>query len=347
MALSHKYFLSYPDSHLKQRVIDINLTLIYNNNMNTQISVIIPFHNCEDTLPLLLGSILRGTIIPFEILLIDDGSDDSSCSIAREYAAGHSCIKVLSQSHSGVSVARNLGLSAANGHWISFLDADDYIEPDMYSTMLDQLRKSCENTDEIDGCICGYYTHKDGVITPYIPDYSEVLSSKELLKSMFTDEAVKGFLFTRLFKADLLKDISFNKDISICEDQLFQTQLFSTKNVRFTAVCKPLYHYVQTPASATSTKSFFINNTFIYKPAYEMISKYISEDYVMTSYNSILDYSMYTLLKSYQQNKDAKTLRQIRLMQKEMKRCAASSIPRSKRRLAYEFAPILYSHVLK
>ncbi len=323
------------------------MTLNYNNNMNTQISVIIPFYNCEDTLPGLLDSILCGKIIPFEIFLIDDGSEDSSYSIAHEYAARHSNIKVLSQNHAGASSARNLGLSAASGQWISFLDADDYIEPDMYSTMLDCLQSSYEKSGEIDGCICGYYTHKDGVNTPYTPHCSDNLSSKELLKSMFTDEAVKGFLFTRLFKSDLLKDISFNKEISICEDLLFQTQLFSSKNVRFTTVPKPLYHYVQSQGSATSPKSFFTNNTFIYKPAYTIISRYLSEDYVPDSYNAILDYSMYTLLKGYQQNKDDETLSQIRLMQNEMRHSGTFAMHRSQRRLLYELAPILYSHILK
>ncbi len=280
--------------------------------------------------------------MPSEIILVDDDSTDSSIELAKHYAAKHPFIKVLSQKHSGVSAARNLGMSKAHGDWISFLDADDFIEPDMFSTMLEAVSSKAG----IDGCICGYYTHKEGIITPYSYNSSEMLSSKDILKAMFTDESVRGFLFTRLFRSDLLCDISFNPDIFLCEDLLFQTQLFSAKAVNFAVVKKPLYHYVQSADSITGKPSFFSNSTFTYKPSYDLISQYIQEDYVKSSYNEILNFSMYTLIKRYRQDHDKKTLEQIRLLQKEMRQENLSLQNKSRRRLLYETAPVLFSHFM-
>ena len=264
-------------------------------------------------------------------------------SVAQKYAERYPFIKVLSQDHSGISIARNLGLTQASGYWISFLDADDFIEPDMFRLMLQAI----ENTSrEVEGCICGYYTQKDGIITPYAMDASNVLTSKEIIKAMFTDEAIKGFLFTRLFKADLIKDMSFDGSLKLCEDLAFQTQLFSRKELRMAVVPKPLYHYIQNEQSVTMHKSFFSSETFVYKPSYDKIRDYVQDEYVMESYNDILEYSMYTLLNSYRNTKSPETLREIRLMQKELKKNDKYQIRKTKRRMAFELAPVIYSRFM-
>ena len=176
--------------------------------MNNSISVIIPFCNSINTISRLFDSIFQGQVIPNELICVDDGSTDASKALVHEYARKYPCIKVLSQSHQGVSAARNLGLQNSHGDWISFLDSDDYIEPDMYSLMIDAVSS---NDTSVDGCVCGYYTHKDGIQTSYTTREYYTLSSNEMLRHIFTDDAVRGFLVTRLFRADILKDISFEK----------------------------------------------------------------------------------------------------------------------------------------
>lgn len=304
-----------------------------------KITTIIPFFNSGNDLSLMLDSILSGTVLPSEILLIDDGSTDESPSIAKDYAARFPIINYIKKEHAGVSAARNLGIKIASGDWISFLDADDYIEKTMYEQML------ASASDNVDCCLCGYFTEKDGISTEYVNSYS-FLNSNEFLKAMFTDDTVRGFLFTRLFKANIVKELQFDTNISMCEDLLFQTTLFTKHpDLRISCINAPLYHYVQNSRSATSKLNYFNNDIFKYKPAFDVIRSLTkSSDFVENSYNSILEYSMYTLLKTYR-NGDKSLISQIRLLQKELKSTQPDKI--TKRRFAYEHAPILYSHFLK
>ena len=311
--------------------------------MDKNISVIIPFYNSIDTLSIMLDSILNGSILPSEIILVDDGSTDSSKGLANKYATKYPFIRVLSQEHKGVSAARNLGLSKASGTWISFLDADDYIEPDMFSLMLQAIDSSTSNAD---GCICGYYTHKNGIITPYVYSGKTTLSSSDILKLMFLDDSIRGFLFIRLFRNDLIRDLKFDTTVHACEDLLFQTQLFSSKELSFAIVPSPLYHYVQQIGSATNSFSLFSGKNFIYKFVYEQIYKTLHKDYVLESYNRILEYNMYSLLKHYNETGDESTRKQIVLLQKELKNTKCIS-HKSKRRFIFEFTPFIYRHFMK
>lgn len=311
--------------------------------MDNKISVIIPFYNSIDTISIMLDSILNGSILPSEIILVDDGSTDNSKVLVNEYVTKYPFIRVLSQEHKGVSAARNLGLSKATGTWISFLDSDDYIEPDMFSLMLQAINSS---TSTVDGCICGYYTHKDGIITPYAYSGKTTLSSSDILKSMFLDDSIRGFLFIRLFRRNLIRDLHFDTDVFASEDLLFQSNLFTSNETNFAVVSKPLYHYVQQEKSVTNTCSLFIDNEFIYKSVYNQIYQTLKKDYVLESYNNTLEYYMYTLLKHYKTQKDATIRKQIVLLQKELKNTKKIS-RKSKRRIAFELAPFIYRHFMK
>ena len=100
------------------------------------ISVIVPVYNAAEYLPRCIESILCQTHRNLDILLIDDGSTDGCGEVCDSYAREDSRIRVIHQQNSGVSTARNAGLDAARGDWIGFVDADDWIEPEMYETLL-------------------------------------------------------------------------------------------------------------------------------------------------------------------------------------------------------------------
>ena len=96
--------------------------------MHPKISIIIPIYKVEKYIRECLDSILNQTFTDWEALLIDDGSPDNSGVICDEYAAKDNRFKVFHKENGGVSSARNLGLEKATGEWVTFIDADDWIE---------------------------------------------------------------------------------------------------------------------------------------------------------------------------------------------------------------------------
>lgn len=105
-------------------------------------SIIVPVYNVESWLARCLDSILSDRCADMEIILVDDGSTDSSGSICDSYAASHACISVIHKENGGLSSARNAGLERASGEWISFIDSDDWVDRDTYhsvATLLAQL----------------------------------------------------------------------------------------------------------------------------------------------------------------------------------------------------------------
>ena len=109
--------------------------------MSKKLSVIIPVYNVESFLEQCLESISRQTFTNFEVWLIDDGSTDSSGEICQKYIKQDSRFLYKRQQNSGVSAARNLGLSYATGDWIAFVDSDDYLKPDCFSRFFKEIER--------------------------------------------------------------------------------------------------------------------------------------------------------------------------------------------------------------
>ena len=96
-----------------------------------KISIIVPIYNVAPYLPACLDSIIHQTYLNLEIILVDDGSTDSSNKICEQYKTVDPRIQVIHQKNQGVSTARNAGLALAAGHYITFADADDLLEPSL------------------------------------------------------------------------------------------------------------------------------------------------------------------------------------------------------------------------
>lgn len=103
--------------------------------MTLPISVIIPCYNCQDTLEHCLSTVLGQTFHDFEVIIIDDGSQDDSVNICTRYAAADPRIHIHHQAHQGPGVARNAGIALARGSYLMFLDADDFFEPDLLGVL--------------------------------------------------------------------------------------------------------------------------------------------------------------------------------------------------------------------
>lgn len=103
------------------------------------ISVIVPAYNVEDYIDACVSSILNSTYSDIELILVDDGSTDKTAGLCDKLAATDKRVRVIHQQNSGVSAARNAGLEAANGDFITFVDSDDVIHPEMLEFLLDQI----------------------------------------------------------------------------------------------------------------------------------------------------------------------------------------------------------------
>lgn len=106
------------------------------------ISVIVPVYNVEKYLPRCIDSILAQTFTDFELILVDDGSPDNCGAICDEYAAKDKRVRVIHKSNGGVSSARNAGLDAASGEYVTFVDSDDYIAEDRLKQMHSSIFES-------------------------------------------------------------------------------------------------------------------------------------------------------------------------------------------------------------
>lgn len=107
------------------------------NKMDSKISVIVPVYNVEQYLPQCLESIINQTYNNLEIILVNDGSTDTSGTICEHYALQDNRIKVITKPNGGLSSARNVGLQEATGEFIAFVDSDDWLEPDIYQTSIE------------------------------------------------------------------------------------------------------------------------------------------------------------------------------------------------------------------
>ncbi len=106
------------------------------------LSIIVPVYDLEQYLPACIESVLRQTYGDFELILVDDGSTDGSLSVCRAYETKDPRIRVFHKENGGVSSARNFGLEHAAGEYISFVDGDDQLEPDLYERLMDDLARS-------------------------------------------------------------------------------------------------------------------------------------------------------------------------------------------------------------
>ena len=141
-----------------------------------ELSIIVPIYKVEKYLPKCIESILNQSFIDFELILVDDGSPDYCGLICDEYAGKDSRVKVIHQNNQGVSAARNAALDVAEGRYLGFVDADDWIEKDMYQTMLQTAFVS-----RADVVICGiqYFT-ENGILIREDLKGCKCFSQKEL-----------------------------------------------------------------------------------------------------------------------------------------------------------------------
>ncbi len=240
--------------------------------MKDLISIIVPIYNVEKYLNKCIESIVNQTYENIEIILIDDGSNDNSGIICDEYAKKDNRIIVVHKENGGVSSARNKGLKIAKGEWISFVDADDWIEQTFCQTLLNKVTQ-----EQADIALCGYNRITDNRIEKINANNQEVfLDSNEYLVKSLNPQTGFGFCHMKLIKKEVLKSISFNERIEVGEDALFNIQL-STYIKKAVFLKQPLYNYRINNQSVV--KRYDENYANKYLKSMKIIEEYIWQEY--------------------------------------------------------------------
>lgn len=213
--------------------------------MEKLLSVIIPIYNVEQYLDRCMESIVNQTYKNLEIIMVDDGSPDNCPKLCDEWAKRDNRIIVIHKQNGGLSDARNMGLSIATGEYIAFVDSDDFVDLDMYRTMIEAL----ERTDS-DISTCGRYLYRNGEISERYTSCKEMLLTAtqaicELLRGGLIEEAA----WDKVYKKDLFNGIVFPVG-EINEDLPIMPHLFERAN-KIVCTGKPFYYYCANTGSIT------------------------------------------------------------------------------------------------
>lgn len=260
---------------------------------NIKISVIVPVYNTEHYLHCCIDSILSQTFIDFELLLIDDGSKDSSGRICDKYKRKDERIRVFHKDNGGVSSARNLGLDNAKGEYITFLDSDDWIAPQM----LDEVYKAAM-VNEADMVFVDINYHYPGKDIPHKTYRWLGKPKKALVDYLYQTRSCPGW---GLIRSSIIEEnhYRFPENLTIYEDFYMMIRLVFQSNV-IVQVEKPLYNYRMQELSIVHT-TMHERTLKDQRWAYESILQYFKDNgvyelYAPSLYGRILhDYQRFVL----------------------------------------------------
>ena len=199
----------------------------------SKVSVIIPVYNAEAYLRQCLDSVVNQTLREIEIVCVDDGSTDGSAAILEEYAAKDVRIKIIKQGNAGVNVARKEGLKLASGEWITFCDADDWLEQDAIAEMVNVAKQ--EDAD----CVC----------CGMLRDWRNGTSVFRPFDEMGPSDTYNAVV-NKLFKRNLLENLMMDESVSLGEDLMVSAQAMA-KAKKIAVLEKGFYHYCENSSSMT------------------------------------------------------------------------------------------------
>jgi glycosyltransferase involved in cell wall biosynthesis len=216
------------------------------------VSIIVPIHNTEKYLCRCVDSILAQSFTDFECILINDGSVDGSPSICDAYSVRDSRIVVIHQQNRGVSAARNAGLDIARGEWISFVDSDDWCEPEMFAILYENAVR-----EKADVSICGVKRvgNSKSLLRNKKRHGKHFFSGFRALLIMYSGKMFDTSAFAKMVHSKFFFERKIRYDERICysEDALLYYEIFknATRVVCSTMSC---YNYFINPDSITGIK---------------------------------------------------------------------------------------------
>ena len=229
-----------------------------------KISIVIPIYNTEQYLDKCVDSVLNQTYKNLEVILVDDGSTDDSGKICDYYAAKDQRVVIIHQRNQGNNVARKNGVKIANGDYVGFVDSDDWIEPDMYQCMVDNIKKN--NADIVS---VGFYLENSNKTEIYNDEIDSNLykigkDTNKFIESVLLGNtksrlySIQWNLVTKLFKRNVISvsqekvnGVFYGEDMAVTFGSYYLADSISVIN-------KPYYHYRQCNHSITHKKDVML-----------------------------------------------------------------------------------------
>lgn len=220
------------------------------------VSIIAPMYNAERYVKSMVDSVLSQTYENFELIIVDDCSTDNSFDVAKTFEQADKRVTVLkNEKNTGPGPAKNKGLEAAKGEYITFIDLDDWVENDALEVMV----KSINNSDVV---VAGY--HQDFLNDNYELDYSVLVlptisDDKELSSEVFAEldkDKVFSFCWQKLYSTKIIRDNSIRFPARMhSEDFFFNVDYFSHVN-RASILDKAFYHYIKPKENTLTTNDY-------------------------------------------------------------------------------------------
>jgi glycosyltransferase involved in cell wall biosynthesis len=244
-----------------------------------KVSIILPVYNTHEYLDKCISSVLNQTHRDIELICIDDGSTDGSGEIVDKYAAQDKRIVVVHQKNAGESAARNVGLRLATGDVWGFIDCDDWIDADMYETLLKAM------TDNDADISVGSWYEETAAGTNLVKNSEAVVDgvfdNKQLYYYIYKRDCYRpfGYMWDKLYKKECFYDDSgnlfrFDENMRIGGDIIYLAQLVSNaKRVIYTDRC--FYHYRQRFTSGSFSRNIEdrLGSVIAYQRVLELMKK--------------------------------------------------------------------------
>lgn len=209
--------------------------------MQPLISIIIPVYNSEKYIERMLLACINQTYRNIEIIVVNDGSSDNSQNIISKIAEYDARVCVLNKHNGGVSSARNYGMNHAHGDWLTFVDADDYID----KNYIEYLYNLCENNNSLISTVAAHYVNENNFNIVPFEDVGCVIV-EPISEFRFDKPYEHHFIWGVLFHRTLIYNnkLKFDETMSYCEDFLF---LFNLLDNSEKIVCSntKLYYYIK------------------------------------------------------------------------------------------------------
>lgn len=237
--------------------------------MDKLISVVIPIYNRDSTLQKCVDSVLAQTYDNTEIILVNDGSTDSSEEICRRYEQADSRVSVINKKNGGLSSARNAGIDKSRGEYIFFIDSDDWVDSDTLEVL---LNAALQKGTDVTGCYA-YLNYPNGFESNRISDEIYIQDTRALIKWMLEGGFDANTTCGKLFKRSIFEKLRFDESCDFCEDDEFSFRMAHIIK-DYISIADAKYHYFQ------NSGGMVLSGTYISEAPINVMSKIESDPIV-------------------------------------------------------------------